>query len=239
MENSMDVMERYGGYSNFVFIGEAGSGKSEVALNFAAQLRQSDTKPVHFFDMDMTKPLFRSRDKVEELTALGVEVHFQEQFMDTPVLVGGVLPLLKNDAVYTVLDVGGDQIGARSIGGFAGELAKESTAVFYVVNAFRPWSDTVRHIDETAGKILGIAHLPPEKLHWVNNSNQGTYTSADDFISGTQRLEELLSPFGSIAFSAAAGPLCAEAGAAGIPNQFPMQLYLTYPWETDDSDINE
>ena len=63
--------------SNVVFLGEAGSGKSELALNFAQALAELGGKPVHFFDLDMTKPLFRSRDRREALEALGVEVHYE------------------------------------------------------------------------------------------------------------------------------------------------------------------
>ena len=40
--------------SNVVFLGEAGSGKSEIALNFAQALAELGGKPVHFFDLDMT-----------------------------------------------------------------------------------------------------------------------------------------------------------------------------------------
>ena len=39
--------------SNVVFLGEAGSGKSEIALNFAQALAELGGKPVHFFDLDM------------------------------------------------------------------------------------------------------------------------------------------------------------------------------------------
>ncbi len=70
--------------TNFIFIGGAGSGKSEIALNFAAMLARKKTKPVHFFDLDMTKPSFRSRDAREELEKEGVIFHFEEQFMDAP-----------------------------------------------------------------------------------------------------------------------------------------------------------
>lgn len=34
----------------------------------------------------MTKPLFRSRDRREALETLGVEVHYEAQFMDAPTL---------------------------------------------------------------------------------------------------------------------------------------------------------
>ena len=47
---------------NFVFIGEAGSGKSEIVLNVANKLAQATGKKVDLFDLDQTKPLYRSRD---------------------------------------------------------------------------------------------------------------------------------------------------------------------------------
>ena len=113
------IFEALSGKKNYVFVGEAGSGKSEVAMTFARKLVERSPLPVHFFDLDMTKPLFRSRDAAARLEAEGVAVHFMEQFMDAPTLVGGVSPLLGDPGCLTVLDVGGDYIGARSIGGFA------------------------------------------------------------------------------------------------------------------------
>ncbi|MEG1753002.1 MAG: hypothetical protein RR234_03735, partial [Christensenella sp.] len=63
----MDVAQITKGKKNFVFIGEAGSGKSEIAVNFAQALCQQRDREVHFFDLDMTKPLFRTRDISNEL----------------------------------------------------------------------------------------------------------------------------------------------------------------------------
>lgn len=83
------------GVTNFVFLGEAGCGKSEISLNVAIMLGKAQEKPVHFFDLDMTKPLFRSRDAAKVLEKADVTVHFVEQFMDTPVTVGGLDCLLR------------------------------------------------------------------------------------------------------------------------------------------------
>lgn len=110
---------------NFVFVGEAGSGKSEISINFAKWLVQLQDKPVHFFDMDMTKPLFRSRDVEMQMEALGIICHHEKQFMDAPTVVGGVNRLLKDEDCYVVMDVGGDHIGARAIGGYAPKLNKD------------------------------------------------------------------------------------------------------------------
>lgn len=49
-----------------VFLGEAGCGKSELAVHLALSLAGKG-REVHFFDLDQTKPLMRSRDAQELL----------------------------------------------------------------------------------------------------------------------------------------------------------------------------
>ncbi len=214
---------------NFVFVGEAGSGKSEIGINFAKYLKEAGDKPVHFFDMDMTKPLFRSRDARESIEALGIEFHHEKQFMDAPTLVGGVNKLLKEDC-YVVLDVGGDHIGARSIGGFAPKINKDDTIVYYVLNAYRPWSSDINHIDETLAKILGVSHIQLGKLHMVNNPNNGITTTAEEFLEGCKKMSEMVSPYIAVDFACVQETLYEEVRGRTDAPLLPIHLYLTYPW---------
>lgn len=217
---------------NFVFLGEAGSGKSETAINFAKMLTRSVQRPVHFFDLDMTKPLFRSRDAGAELEQAGVTIHYQEQFMDAPTLVGGVTPLLRDENCFAILDVGGDYIGARSIGGFAPQLNQMSACVFYVINAYRPWSDTIEHIDGTLGKILGVSHVKLAQLILVANPNNGATTTLDEVIQGYRHTEELVSAYFPLSFACVREELAEETAKALPVPVFPLRLALTYPWLT-------
>ena len=74
--------------NNIVFLGEAGCGKSELAVHLALELA-GQGREVHFFDLDQTKPLMRSRDAEGLLEKAGVTVHFQQQYADAPTQVGG------------------------------------------------------------------------------------------------------------------------------------------------------
>ena len=94
---------------NFVFIGEAGSGKSEIILNIANRLAQKTGKQVDLFDLDQTKPLYRSRDMQQDFADRGVNIIYQEQYLDAPVMVGGVRVSLISDH-YTLLDIGGGKV---------------------------------------------------------------------------------------------------------------------------------
>ena len=101
-----------------VFLGEAGCGKSEIAMQLALTLA-AQGGAVHFFDLDQTKPLMRARDAAALLEAGGVTFHFAEQYADIPTQTGGLLPLLMDESAVVLLDVGGGDTGAKLIGGYA------------------------------------------------------------------------------------------------------------------------
>ena len=228
------IRQLIGNTQNFIFLGEAGSGKSEISINFAMMLARFGDKPVHFFDMDMTKPLFRSRDVIEELEKAGITFHHEEQFMDAPTLVGGVNLLLKDEGCYVVMDVGGDYIGARSIGGFAPRINKGDVIVYYVLNAYRPWSNDIDHIDETLGKILGVSHIELGKLHMVNNPNNGLTTTEKEFLEGNEKMAAMVNPYIAVDFACVREELYeAVKDKAGVP-VLPIHLYLTYPWLVEE-----
>ncbi len=216
---------------NFVFVGEAGSGKSELAINFARRLAAAGDLPVHFFDLDMTKPLFRSRDAAAALEAAGIIVHFMEQFMDAPTQVGGVGPLLRDENALVVMDVGGDHIGARSIGGFAPRLNRPDASVFYVINPYRPWSDTIDHIDETLGKILGASHIQLTQLTLVSNPNNGRDTTVEEVVQGHRDAAAMVGEYIPLSFCCVREEIADQAAERLDVPVFPLRLELGYPWE--------
>ena len=224
------LKELIGTSSNFIFLGEAGSGKSEISINFAKMLAELGEKPVHYFDLDMTKPLFRSRDVVEEMESFGVIFHYEEQFMDAPTQVGGVNRLLKDNSCYVIMDVGGDYIGARAVGGYAPKINKEDTIVYYVLNAYRPWSNDIDHIDETLGKILGVSHIQLGKLHMVNNPNNGITTTEKEFLEGSRKMAEMVTPYIAVDFACVKEDLYEAVKDQSDVPVMPVHLYLTYPW---------
>ena len=214
---------------NFVFLGEAGCGKSELAVNLACRLAGGDA-PVHLFDLDMTKPLFRTRDLGETLEKAGVELHYEEQFMDAPTVSGGVMRLLRDEGAHTVLDVGGDYIGARSIGGYAPLLNRHETAVYYVVNPYRPWSGTLERLDQVLTDILAVSHLRFENLLLAANPNLGEGTAAEDVPEGVRMLETLLEGRWPIRFVGVEERLLSETEGRVAYPLFPIRRYLVYPW---------
>ena len=230
-----DLTELLAKKDNFIFLGEAGSGKSEIAINLACFLAESGEKPVHFFDLDMTKPLFRSRDSADFLTEQGILVHFEKQFYDAPTVSGGVSRLLQDHGCYTVLDVGGDYIGARSVGGYAPLLNRQDTQAWYVINPYRPWSMDIEHVDKILSQILGVSHVNLETLHILGNPNLGPETLAEEVLEGANVLEEMISPYKPVELYAVREDLFHETSVILNKPTLPLHLTMTYEWLKDDS----
>lgn len=185
--------------SNTVFLGEAGCGKSELAVHLALELAEQG-KAVHFFDLDQTKPLMRSRDAETLLADAGAAVHFEQQRADAPTQVGGLVPLLLDESKNVILDVGGNDTGAKLIGGFAHLL--KNADVWFVVNPYRPWSATTEHIDGTLSAILRASRLKTPRF--LLNPNLGRDTTAEEYLAGLAQGLALLSPY--VTVEAAAVP---------------------------------
>lgn len=215
---------------NYIFIGGAGSGKSECAVNFALRLAETAERPVHFFDLDMTKPLFRSRDLAERLERSGIVFHCQQQFMDAPTLVGGVRPLLRDETVYTVLDVGGNDIGARSVGGYAALLNQPDTAVFYVLNVYRPWTAAIEGVDGTLGRILSVSHIRLDHIRFLSNPNLGPETTLAEFQEGCRLTEEHLAPYCRPEAVCVREELAEAAASLTDSLLFPLHIHFSEPW---------
>jgi hypothetical protein len=224
-------------HKNFVFIGEAGCGKTEIALNMALAVRKEQPRPVHFFDLDQTKPLYRSRDVRERIEAAGIFFHFAEQPADVPVAVGGVAETLQDEDCIALLDVGGGDTGSRLIRVYSALLRENSTKIFYVVNPYRPWSMDPVHIDETFSMILRAAGLEMRNLGILCNPNNGSTTTREEITEGAEKTIAMLGDVLPVEAVAAMRPLCSQVGNPGGLPVLPLDLYMTYEW-VDEAPID-
>ena len=213
---------------NFVLIGEAGSGKTEIALNLSLAIKGLDTeREVHFFDMDQTKPILRARDSADTLEKEGITLHFASQYLDTPVVASGVIEMLSREDAYVIMDVGGGSHGSHMIGQFSEYLMRENTEVFYIINPYRPWSSSRENIEKTMQRVLGDAHISATSI--VANPNFGHQTELDDILEGIKRVEEMFQDV-PIKFVAANEELSEEVKVNTSYFVFPLRLNTTIEW---------
>ena len=210
--------------SNTVFLGEAGCGKSELAVHWALTL-VSQGREVHFFDLDQTKPLMRSRDAAALLTDAGVTVHFEQQRADAPTQVGGVVPLLLDEDKAVILDVGGSDTGAKLIGGYAHLL--RNADVWFVVNPYRPWSASVEHIDGTLSAVLRASRLKMPRF--LLNPHLGRDTTAEEYLAGVEQGLALLSSYVTVEAAAVPEALYAQVRTETSLPLIPITTHISVP----------
>ncbi len=163
-----------------LFCGHYGSGKTNLAVNYALQLRRQGL-PVSLADLDIVNPYFRSKDSTAELEAAGVKVislPFANSSVDLPALPSQAYALVEDRSSYAVLDIGGDDRGAYALGRFVPYILEENDFdMFYVVNFFRPLTTTVDEAIEVMREIEGACGLHFTGV--INNSNLGAETTTE------------------------------------------------------------
>ena len=185
------LKELFGTSKTVVLLGEAGSGKSEVGLSLAEMLAaEYPGIAVEMFDLDQTKPLFRSRDILEHNTGLPFVLHYQKQLMDSPVLVSGVEDAMLAPDRRVLLDIGGGAHGVQFLGQFEELLNANETLVLYLINPYRPWSGNREDFLATRDEIRHISGL--NDLCFAANPNHGPDTEFTDITEGLRRIRENL-----------------------------------------------
>lgn len=217
-----------------IFAGRFGSGKTEVAVNYAVQLAQ-EREEVALVDLDLITPYYRTRETAETLAQRGVEViapAAATRQLHVPAVTAEILAALQDRGRPVVLDVGGDEEGARSgLGQFSRSLAQMGYTLSLVVNPYRLHTSTVEGIARAVGQIERGSGLRINGL--VSNPNLMGETTLRVVDKGHSLIEEASRELGlPIAF------LCLEEGIAQeIPRDhfrqpvLPLVRYLLSPWE--------
>lgn len=163
-----------------LFAGHYGSGKTNLAVNYALALREGGN-PVTIADMDIVNPYFRTKDSTEVLERAGVRLispAFANTNLDLPALPAALYEPIAARDTFAVLDIGGDDRGAYALGRYAPALlAEDDFEMIFVVNFCRPLTRTPAEALAVMREIEVAARMPFTGI--VNNSNLGAETTLD------------------------------------------------------------
>ena len=210
-----------------IFAGHYGSGKTNIAVNFA--IKRAKDRETAIADLDVVNPYFRTKDAAWVLKEHGIRLvasAYAGSNVDTPALPAEAYALTSDRRLCAVFDVGGDDRGALALGRYRDAIMAENDYAFlFVINRYRPLTrtaeDTVgvmREIEEAAGMSFdGV----------VNNSNLGDETTVETVRSSLKYADEVCGITGlPLVMTCVREDLLRGADTADIPAPFAMKVYV-------------
>ncbi len=171
-----------------IFAGGFGSGKSEVAVNFAIDMASTSQKTV-LADLDLVNPFFASRDAREKLISDNIRLvapSGELAFGDVPNLPTKIIALMKQDNDM-LIDLAGDEVGSLVIGYLSKLVMERGNYEFYlVINPYRPFAGELGSIKELK-ELLEKAGLI-KFTGIISNPNMVEETNLDLVLKGHRRV---------------------------------------------------
>ncbi|MDP4118707.1 MAG: hypothetical protein Q8873_05905 [Bacillota bacterium] len=216
-----------------IFAGHYGSGKTNIAVNYALMLREAyPDAPVSVADLDIVNPYFRTKDSLKVMESNGINLissPFANSNVDLPSLPAETYSILDNHEILAVIDVGGDDRGALALGRYIPAILKEDNyEMLFVINKYRPLTKTSQGALEIMAEIECAAKIRFTGI--VNNSNLGDATTAKDVLSSLSYAEEISKKTGlEIRMTTINTSLFGELEGK-IDNLVPLKLYVKQSW---------
>ena len=214
-----------------VFAGHYGSGKTNIAINYALKLKESFDK-VTIADLDIVNPYFRTKDSAKVLEKHGIKLissQFANSNVDTPALPGEIYSVFDDKSIYSVLDVGGDDRGALALGRYVPHLLDENNYEFlFVINKYRFLTKDAKSTIEVMREIEEASKLRFTAI--VNNSNIGEETTKEDVLSSVAYANEVSALTGLEIKMTTVKRSLYESLKNEIINLQPIDLYVRQSW---------
>ena len=212
-----------------LFAGHYGSGKTNIAVNYALHLA-AEGKKVCIADLDIVNPYFRTKDSAKVLERSGVELispQFANTNVDLPALPAESYRLVQDKSVYGIMDIGGDDRGAYALGRFVPSiLAEGNYRMIFVANSYRPLTRTPEEALEVMREIEVACGLRFTDI--VNNANLGTETTPETVLDAVPYMEELSRISGLPIFAHTAEANVAKALDGKLAPVISLQLQEKY-----------
>ena len=171
-----------------ILCGHYGSGKTNVAVNIATELKKTH-ESVTVADLDIVNPYFRTKDSAAYFEQQGIRL-ICSAYVDIPALPQEMYALTDDRSMTAVLDIGGDDRGALVLGRLAPKILLENDyEMLMVINCYRPLTRDAASTLEVMGEIEQAGGIRFTGL--VNNSNLGVQTTAEDVLASREYAEEV------------------------------------------------
>ncbi len=166
-----------------IITGHYGSGKTEIAVNLAIAAAKS--YQVVLADLDIVNPYFRSREQLNKLKPYHVEVigsALMNSTLELPALTYNVIAKKNQENTRTIIDLGGDGIGAKQMSKYSKSIHLAEYELFLVVNVNRP---ETKHCEGVLFHKESIEQQSNMKITGIlNNTHLLKETTEEDVFRG-------------------------------------------------------
>lgn len=206
--------------------GHYGSGKTNIAVNLALDLKKNVASKVAIADLDIVNPYFRTKDSMDQLSAEGIELissPFAGSNVDVPAIPQEMYALTDDSSITAIIDIGGDDRGALALGRYVPSIQEENNYSFLmVINCYRPLTSDVSSTLEIMVEIEKAAGLKFTGV--INNSNVGAATREKDVLQSLSYADEFCEASGLPLVMTTVQEELFEGLQEQIPNLFPLKL---------------
>lgn len=214
-----------------IFAGHYGSGKTNVAVNYALEIARLGHR-VAIADLDIVNPYFRTKDSEKILSENGIRLissPYANTNVDTPALPAEAYSVIHDKDGYSIIDVGGDDRGALALGRYMPSIRERGDyEMIFVINKYRYLTSTPSDTLEIMHEIELAAGAKFTKI--VNNSNIGEETTADKVLASIKYAEEISRISGlDIKMTTVKSDLFSDLNGK-VDNLFPINLYVRQSW---------
>ena len=224
-----------------VLTGNYGSGKTELALNFAigAAARGERTE---LLDLDMVNTYFRLTEPGRLMRMKDIRVvspNFTNSSVETLSLPAEVQSAFAMDWDTVVFDVGGDAVGSTALGRYHQDfeaLDPANLQVLNVVNIRRPLAGTVEKIIRLQEEMEVHSRLKITGM--INNTNLAQVTTPEELRDGYEMIRQVSEKTGvPVLYTSGKKAMLDLFLAEGhdpryIGTPFPIDTYMARDWES-------
>lgn len=212
-----------------LFAGHYGSGKTNIAVNYALLLAREGRKTA-IADLDIVNPYFRTKDSYAELSEAGIALispQFANSNVDLPALPAEAYRLVQDKELFAVMDIGGDDRGAYALGRYTPFILEENDyRMAFVANPYRPLTRTPGEALEVMREIESAGGLPFTAI--VNNANLAHETTPETVLAAVPYMEKLSELSGLPVWMTSVEERVAAELEGKVPGLLSMRLQKKY-----------
>ncbi|MBR0087242.1 MAG: P-loop NTPase [Lachnospiraceae bacterium] len=205
--------------------GHYGSGKTNVAVNLAMELKKTEER-VSVADLDIVNPYFRTLDSKDDLDHAGIRLIVSEYAntnLDVPALPQEIYTIVDDTSSKVIIDVGGDERGALALGRISDRIKEENDyEMLLVINMYRPLTRDAKSVLEVMREIEIAGGIPFTGI--VNDSNLGAETDAETVLKSLPFADEVSELTGLPVVMTAVEEGLYEEVKDKVPECFPLKL---------------